>query len=96
MGVATNNEAEYTAFINSLEWVLENTTTITQLTWQLDSKLVVEQLNGNWKVKEQRLKDFCQQIHQALKTVSFSYQIKYVPREQNQRADELVNQALDA
>lgn len=96
IGTATNNEAEYQAFLTSLDWVLaQPQADITHIVWKLDSKLVVEQLNKNWKVKEARLQVFVQQAWKKLSTLPYSFQITHVPREQNAVADGLYNTALD-
>lgn len=98
IGTATNNEAEYAAFIVSAEWLLSfaQLDEVTQVTWKLDSKLVVEQLNKNWKIKEPRMKDLAEKAWALLSQLNISYTILYVPRAQNAAADALVNQALDA
>lgn len=96
IGQATNNEAEYQAFIASLEWLLQQDfTDIEMIVWKLDSKLVVEQLNKNWKVKDARMREFAQQAWQLLDQLDVEYSILHVRRELNKRADELVNAALD-
>jgi ribonuclease HI len=97
LGVFTNNEAEYTAFQVSLQKLKEmlSTRSIAKVAWKLDSMLVVEQLNKRWKIKEARMQTFASQIWQELATLSTPYTISYVPREQNKRADQLVNLALD-
>ena len=96
MGIATNNEAEYGAFIASLTWVQEHVTEISKLEWRLDSQLVLQQLQGNWKIKEARLLQLATQAQTQLRALPFPVAITYVPRAQNARADQLVNQALDA
>lgn len=97
IGKATNNEAEYKAFLSSLEWLKKylNKRSVESVTWKLDSKLVVEQVNKNWKVKEARLLGFVQRSWLALKELSLKHTIVYIPREENHRADMLVNLALD-
>jgi ribonuclease HI len=100
IGVATNNEAEYQAFVASAEWLKEFTqktdATISSVEWRLDSMLVVEQLNRRWKLKQLTLKPFFDQAQALLSEFSFAKSIVYVPRERNREADALVNQALDA
>ena len=97
VGEKTNNEAEYLAFLHSLKWVSEYAAkhAITTVAWKLDSKLVVEQLNKRWKIKEARLHQFAQEIWQELAQLPCPYTIRHVYREQNRAADQLVNQALD-
>ncbi len=98
IGIATNNEAEYQAILLSLEWLsaAQATLDIEKITWKLDSKLVVEQLNKNWKVKEPRMLEFAKKAWMSLATLPCPYQVIHIPREQNAAADALVNQALDA
>jgi ribonuclease HI len=96
IGTATNNEAEYQAFLAALEWLTTQDLNSTSLiTFKLDSKLVVEQLNRNWKVKEPRMRKLAEQAWKQLKTLSSPFKIIHVRREYNKRADQLVNQALD-
>lgn len=98
MGIATNNEAEYQAFLESVSWLTSeyvNKNEVSSVTWKLDSKLVVEQLNKNWKIKEPRMASLAAQCWEKLKGVSFSYSIVHIPRAENAAADALVNMALD-
>lgn len=94
----TNNEAEYTAFATSLQVLLENISTWqpSSIQWKLDSKLVVEQLNRRWKIKEPRMQQFAKDIWQKLSSLNVPYTITHIPREQNAAPDALYNQALDA
>jgi ribonuclease HI len=96
IGSVTNNEAEYQALLASIMWVLEHQEKATSVVWKLDSKLVIEQVNRNWKIKEPRLRLFAEQCWEALQKLSLPYQIMYVPRAQNACADALVNKALDS
>lgn len=98
IGVFTNNEAEYDAFSASVEWLLSylSDNAVDEVVWQLDSKLVVEQLQKKWKIKEERLLVKAQRCWQGLSKVTIPFSIKHVRREFNQEADRLVNQALDA
>lgn len=98
LGVVTNNEAEYQAFIASLKWLGENLNNkkIDEVFFFLDSKLVVEQINKNWKIKNNKLKKLVTQSWQLLEDLAVPYSIQHVGRENNQEADVLVNQALDS
>lgn len=98
LGTGTNNEAEYTALLESIKWVTSQveSLSLTNCTWHLDSKLVVEQINKNWKIKEPRMRVFAQQCWDLLSSMQCSYKVVYVPRAENAAADALVNQALDA
>ena len=92
IGIATNNEAEYQALLDGLNYCIENS--INEVDVFLDSKLVVEQVNKNFKVKAQNLKEFNTQVENLIK--EFKYiEFKHVYREDNKRADQLANMALD-
>lgn len=99
LGTATNNEAEYHAVLHSLTWLqtqLAAQPDVIKVTWKLDSKLVVEQLLKHWKIKEPRMLALAQQCWAILTQLKIATHFQHVPRAENKRADELVNQALDA
>lgn len=90
----TNNWAEYEAVVIALGKALEMLLRDRDIEFRLDSQLVVEQLKGNWKIKEPGLKAQAAKVRSLLKdfgTVTFTY----IPREENKEADRLVNEALD-
>lgn len=96
IGIATNNEAEYSAILESLEWLLhQKEFSIEKIEWNLDSLLVVEQLNKKWKIKEPRLQEFATKIWSKLQILEIPYSISHVRRELNKEADALVNLTLD-
>lgn len=97
IGEATNNEAEYQAFISSAEWILAQTEVPNRVQWRLDSMLVVEQLNKKWKIKEPRLRVMAEKAWQLLAQLPSStlVSITHVRRADNAIADALVNKALD-
>jgi ribonuclease H / adenosylcobalamin/alpha-ribazole phosphatase len=93
IGVATNNVAEYRALIAGLDDATKLGATEAEVF--MDSKLVVEQMSGRWKVKHPDLID----LHaQARKLASRFDRISYawVPRARNSHADRLANEAMDA
>ena len=93
IGIATNNEAEYQALIDGLNYCIENS--IKEIEVFLDSNLVVEQVNKNFKVKAGNLKALNSQVENMIK--EFEYiEFKHVYREENKRADQLANMALDS
>jgi ribonuclease H / adenosylcobalamin/alpha-ribazole phosphatase len=92
LGVATNNEAEYNALIDGLKAVSEWKPD--RLEIYLDSKLVVEQVNGRWKVKEARLQSLQTKAKELLAAFP-EVEIKHVERERNKGADALANMAID-
>lgn len=90
----TNNWAEYEAVVIALGKCIEMLLRDKDLDFKLDSQLVVEQLKGNWKIKEPELKKQAMRIQGLLKdfgTVTFTH----IPRAENKEADRLVNEALD-
>jgi ribonuclease HI len=97
-GTKTNNEAEYLAVLNALKWLTEfsKQQTISNVQFFLDSKLVVEQLNKTWKVKEPRLKPLATQCWQILESLPYQIKFSHVRRAYNEQADLLANQAMDA
>src|SRR3989338_2358541 len=99
IGEATNNEAEYQAVIFALKKLKqligkEKSKSEAEIEVHLDSELLANQLNGEYKIKEKRLQELFLEVwnlKQDFKSVGF----KYIPREDNRGADRLVNQALD-
>ena len=92
LGVTTNNQAEYQAIIAGLEKAIG--IGAKQIAVKSDSKLVVEQINGRYKIKNTALRPlYLKAAELAGKLENFS--IVYVPREQNAEADALANKALD-
>ena len=92
IGIASNNVAEYKSLIFALEYSLEKN--YLNLEIFLDSKLVVEQINGNYKVKSNNLKKLNSHALNLINKFD-SILIKHIYREQNKRADQLANMALD-
>ncbi|MGH2827338.1 MAG: reverse transcriptase-like protein [Actinomycetota bacterium] len=93
IGEATNNVAEYNAVIEGLK--LAHELGVTDIEIQLDSKLVVMQLSGKWKIKSDALRGLAVEARRLLNRFS-STKLTHVGRDQNADADKLVNQALDA
>ena len=92
IGVATNNVAEYRGLIAGLELYREYADGA-DLEVRLDSKLVVEQMSGNWKIKHPDMKPLA---IEANSLAPFGTRFTWVPRERNKHADRLANEALDA
>jgi probable phosphoglycerate mutase len=93
IGTATNNVAEYRGLIAGLTAVRELDPDAT-VEARLDSKLVVEQLSGRWKVKHPSMRPLALQAREVLPPDRVTYE--WVPREKNKHADRLANEALDA
>ncbi len=92
LGVCTNNVAEYKALILGLETAKELGCPAVAL--HLDSELIVRQIQGRYKVKNETLKPLFQEVKQRLTRFS-SWSITHVPRAENSRADGLANQGID-
>ena len=92
IGTASNNVAEYRGAIAGLEWVRDNAPDAT-VEVRLDSKLVVEQMSGRWKIKHPDMRDLALQLRAVLPVGQVSY--TWVPRTANAQADALANEALD-
>lgn len=99
IGRATNNVAEYTAVIEALKWLGKNCT-VDQLynctiSFFLDSKLIVNQLNGVFKIKNANLRNLIIKVRQLEREVGGNIAYNFISRQKNQEADSLVNQVLD-
>ncbi len=94
LGEQTNNWAEYEAVAIALGKAHEFLLRDRNIEFRLDSKLVVEQLNGKWKIKEPGLKVQASKIKEMLNDFG-SVTFVHIPREQNKEADRLVNEAID-
>lgn len=99
LGKKTNNEAEYQAVIFALKKIKQlfgkNAARDIEAEFRSDSQLVVKQLNGEYKLKDSKAKEFFLEIWNLkmdFKKVLFTN----IPREENIQADKLVNEALDA
>jgi len=95
LGTATNNFAEYSGVINALDWLMNNNI-YPQVNFYLDSELVVRQINGIYKVKDENLKKLFLEVLTKIKEAKLKIIFRHVPREENSRADLLVNQELDS
>ncbi|MDX6234169.1 MAG: ribonuclease / adenosylcobalamin/alpha-ribazole phosphatase [Nocardioidaceae bacterium] len=93
IGTSTNNVAEYRGLIAGLTAAVEIDPDAT-VEARLDSKLVVEQLSGRWKIKHPSMRPLALQAREILPVERVTY--TWVPRERNKHADRLANEALDA
>lgn len=92
LGALTNNVAEYQGLLRALE--LARRYGVTEPHIRSDSQLMVEQVNGRYKVKSPLLKPLVERVRRELNGFAH-WELRHVLRDQNQRADELVNLALD-
>jgi ribonuclease HI len=99
IGNTTNNVAEYTAVIEALKWIRENyqqqLTDEIVINFYLDSALVVNQLNGIFKIKDSNLRNLFTEIRIKEQGINGKIIYNLVRRQQNTLADFQVNQALD-
>jgi probable phosphoglycerate mutase len=93
IGQASNNVAEYEGLIAGLKAVNEIDPAATILV-KMDSKLVVEQMSGRWKVKHTNMQKLAKQAFAAHDPKLVSYQ--WIPREENSHADSILNDVLDS
>ncbi|HCB03667.1 MAG TPA: bifunctional RNase H/acid phosphatase [Nocardioides sp.] len=91
IGVATNNVAEYSGLIAGLR-LAEEFAPEADIEVRMDSKLVVEQMSGRWKIKHPDMRPLATE---ANRLAPFGTTYTWVPRERNKHADRLANEALD-
>ncbi len=94
LGNQTNNWAEYEAVALALTEAKRLGFAGRVIEVRMDSKLAVEQISGNWKIKEPSLKPQVAKVRALLADFP-SYRFVHIPREENEEADLLVNEAID-
>ena len=92
IGATTNNVAEYKALIEGLELALAKG--VTDIRVCMDSQLVVSQVKGEWKIKNERLRSLAGKAEILLRKFN-SAKLQHVRREHNADADKLANQGMD-
>jgi ribonuclease HI len=92
LGTCTNNVAEYKALLIGLQEALR--LGCTELTIALDSELIVRQIQGRYKVKNETLLVLFNEVRQQLARLA-KWSVVHVPRAQNARADQLANKGID-
>ena len=92
IGTATNNVAEYLALKAGLEGALE-INPAARILVRMDSKLVIEQMSGTWKIKHPDMIQLAAEVQK----IARGHEVKFmwIPREENSRADALANKAMD-
>ncbi|OGK41391.1 hypothetical protein A2954_05395 [Candidatus Roizmanbacteria bacterium RIFCSPLOWO2_01_FULL_37_12] len=95
IGSNTNNFAEYTAVVKAYEWLLKNKPIdIAKINFYSDSNLIVNQLNGLFKIKNAVIREFVLKIRSLEQELNVPVTYRYIPREENQLADSLVKKIL--
>ncbi len=92
VGTATNNVAEYNGMIAGLTRAFEIAPDAEVLV-RMDSKLVVEQMMGRWKIKHPDMQQLARQAHELIDGRQLRFE--WIPREQNKLADALANESMD-
>ncbi|WP_226007151.1 ribonuclease HI [Natrinema salinisoli] len=92
IGTATNNQAEYEALITALEAARDYD--YDEVHARGDSELIVKQVRGEYDTNNPELREKRVTVHELLRAFD-EWTLEHVPREANERADELVNEALD-
>lgn len=102
IGKATNNQAEYRAIIKALEILSKSkwhdkckNLSDAKVICRLDSKLVVEQICGNYKIKNENIIEYVNQIKLLINKLQIPIEFIHIRREENKLADKLVNRAID-
>ncbi|MGV9254396.1 bifunctional RNase H/acid phosphatase [Streptomyces sp. NPDC003697] len=93
LGVATNNVAEYRGLLAGLR-AAHALVPAAAVHVRMDSKLVVEQMSGRWRIKHPDLKPLAAEAARVFPPERVTYE--WIPRERNKRADRLANEAMDA
>jgi ribonuclease HI len=93
IGEATNNVAEYRALLLGID--LAKQLGADEVEFVGDSMLIVEQVRGKWRVTQEHLRPLHTKVRDALRGLE-SWSIRHVKRDENSRADELLNDALDS
>lgn len=91
IGIATNNVAEYRGLIAGLELAAEHAPDA-EIEVRMDSKLVVEQMSGRWKIKHPDMRPLATEAHRL---APFGTTFTWIPRAQNSYADRILNEVLD-
>ena len=92
LGNTTNNIAEYSGLIAALKWAVDQD--VQQITIKGDSLLIIEQMRGNYKVKNEGLKPLHMQARMLVMQIG-DVKFEHVRREQNTEADRLSNVGMD-
>ena len=92
IGTTTNNVAEYTALINALEYAVKHKAASADIF--LDSELVVRQMNGIYRVKDENLALLFNKAQTLIKKIKKAT-LTHIPREKNKEADNLANRAVN-
>jgi len=95
IGIKTNNQAEYEALLYALKIIESDYKDINQVEIYLDSELVVKQMKGDYKIKNEKLGKLLIRARNLIISLDIEAKFYHIKREKNHRADKLVNYAID-
>lgn len=98
IGITTNNVAEYSAILEAFLWLGQNPKLLqddTKIYFYMDSLLAYSQIVGLYKVKNNRLREILFKIREQEAFLKKEIYYAHIPREENKKADRMVNLALD-
>jgi ribonuclease HI len=98
IGNATNNVAEYSAIVEAFDWLIKKSSelkNVSKVYFKLDSQLAYSQLCGLYKVKNAVMRELIFKIREREAILEKEIIYSHIPREENKKADLLVNLALD-
>jgi ribonuclease HI len=95
IGETTNNFAEYTAILKSVDVIKALNTHYDVINFFSDSELMVRQLTGQYKIKHEELKKLSLQFWSKIKELNKQFTLTHVPRSENKTADRLANEAIE-
>lgn len=92
VGIATNNVAEYAGLVGGLRKARQMDP-VAPIHVRMDSKLVVEQMSGRWKIKHPDMRDLAREAHSIIAGSEVTFE--WIAREFNSRADAVANESMD-
>jgi probable phosphoglycerate mutase len=93
VGHATNNVAEYSGMLAGVKFAIEHSSDDVGIVVRMDSKLVVEQMSGRWKIKHPDMAVLAAEAKSIIGNRAVSF--VWVPRLDNARADAMANRSMD-
>ena len=94
IGTATNNIAEYSALIALLKKV--KGMKFTKLIVHSDSELMVRQMNGEYKVKDEGIRKYFSRAQKLIEQLPYPFELRHIPRTENKEADRLANLGIES
>ncbi|CAN5467670.1 hypothetical protein BH10BAC5_BH10BAC5_12150 [soil metagenome] len=95
IGIITNNQAEYSALIKSIELIKKLELDFNKIEFYSDSELMVKQLTGKYKIKDEKLKILAAKFLTGIRSINKNYTLTHILRSSNKLADILANKATD-